>query len=406
MANNTIPENTVILSRPDFNEAVTLTSAKVSDISTLFNKAYVGNANPEEGRALNGSMPDIDNYSTARVPRVKVLCNYTDIATYRLFYEFINNQKYNQFYATYYDEHTNEVVTKAMYSYPSEFAEYHRKGREILGVFGLEVNLVGTLNTLDSYHIVYNDNIDGSGATVVQGDLSYGEAVLLKDNAEFTVAGKTIEEWNDKADGTGRSYPTSSYQIMYNSLNLYAIYSTTTLYTCTFNYQGAVQPASEEDWLPSKLVTFGSPIVVLPEPTYVEDETELYTFAGWTNIPYDKYRDEKDGVGEYKTEFLTDIESGAITLYTTTTNWGIKGDSTLYALWFSVDQTLTYDTTGGDSMDSLVQGYNTLIEEQIYPTRSGYSFSGWYYDNTTFANKFNNVYMPLTSTVYAKWLVL
>jgi len=338
MANNTIPENTVILSRPDFNEAVTLTSAKVSDISTLFNKAYVGNANPEEGRSLNGSMPDIDNYSTARVPRVKVLCNYTDIATYRLFYEFINNQKYNQFYATYYDEHTNEVVTKAMYSYPSEFAEYHRKGREILGVFGLEVNLVGTLNTLDSYQAN----------------------------------------------------------------------------TCTFNYQGATQQVvgtGDENWLASISVTFGSPIGVLPIPTYkientAEEEVTVYTFGGWTNVPYDKYRDEKDGVGEYKTEFLTDIESGAITLYTTTTNWAIKGDSTLYALWFSVDQTLTYDTTGGDSMDSLTQGYNTLIEEQIYPTRSGYSFSGWYYDNTTFANKFNNVYMPLTSTVYAKWLVL
>ena len=405
MANNTIPENTVILSRPDFNEAVTLTSAKVSDISTLFNKAYVGNANPEEGRSLNGSMPDIDNYSTARVPRVKVLCNYTDIATYRLFYEFINNQKYNQFYATYYDEHTNEVVTKAMYSYPSEFAEYHRKGREILGVFGLEVNLVGTLNTLDSYHIVYNSNT-ATSTSVTDGDKSYGESVLLKDNTAFEKTGYYIKEWNTLKNGTGKSYPTESYQIIYTSLNLYAIWTDDAAYTCTFNYQGATQQGGEEDWLASKPVTFSSPIGTLPEPTYVEDGTELYTFGGWTNVPYDKYRDEKDGVGEYKTEFLTDIESGAITLYTTTTNWAIKGDSTLYALWFSVDQTLTYDTTGGDSMDSLTQGYNTLIEEQIYPTRSGYSFSGWYYDNTTFANKFNNVYMPLTSTVYAKWLVL
>jgi len=398
MANNTIPENTVILSRPDFNEAVTLTSAKVSDISTLFNKAYVGNANPEEGRSLNGSMPDIDNYSTARVPRVKVLCNYTDIATYRLFYEFINNQKYNQFYATYYDEHTNEVVTKAMYSYPSEFAEYHRKGREILGVFGLEVNLVGTLNTLDSYHITYNSNT-ATSTSVTDGDKSYGEAVTFRNNTTFEKSEYYIKEWNTIIDGTGKSYPTGSDQIIYTSLNLYAIWTDDAAYTCTFNYQGATQQGgdtNDENWELTKDALFNSNIGTLPEPTYVEDGTELYTFAGWSNFIYDKYRDNDTA---YKTEFLD-----SATIYTTTTNWAIKGDSTLYAVWYAVDQTLSYDTTGGESIASLTQGYNTLIEEPLYPTKSGCSFSGWYYDNTTFANKFNNIYMPLTSTVYAKWV--
>jgi len=67
--------------------------------------------------------------------------------------------------------------------------------------------------------------------------------------------------------------------------------------------------------------------------------------------------------------------------------------------------TITFNTNGGSSIQAksgIASGSTITLPAE--PTRSGYTFSGWYTDNNTFSNAFT-ASTPVTSTmtVYAKW---
>ncbi|NCA68345.1 MAG: hypothetical protein EOM87_09840, partial [Clostridia bacterium] len=70
---------------------------------------------------------------------------------------------------------------------------------------------------------------------------------------------------------------------------------------------------------------------------------------------------------------------------------------------FNRKVTVSYDTVGGTQIDSVIISRGTTVSAPTAPTKSGYSFAGWYTDpqfNTPF--DFTN---PLTGdiTLYAKW---
>lgn len=79
-----------------------------------------------------------------------------------------------------------------------------------------------------------------------------------------------------------------------------------------------------------------------------------YKFVGWFT--------EKDSNGEQVTQDTV-----------------VAGDMIIYARWEKIDDdcTLTYDTNGGDPIDSVTVKRNSIIPLPI-PTRSGYTFLGWY----------------------------
>lgn len=53
-------------------------------------------------------------------------------------------------------------------------------------------------------------------------------------------------------------------------------------------------------------------------------------------------------------------------------------DMTLYAKWCPKQYTLTFDSTGGTSAESIDVPFGTAIGEMPTPTKSGYQFAGWY----------------------------
>ncbi|MBQ1551084.1 MAG: InlB B-repeat-containing protein [Bacilli bacterium] len=64
--------------------------------------------------------------------------------------------------------------------------------------------------------------------------------------------------------------------------------------------------------------------------------------------------------------------------------------------------TLSYDTNGGDLIPSTIQVWE--ITSLPTPTKSGYRFLGWYYDNGTFANAVSvGDYLNDDTIIYAKW---
>lgn len=95
----------------------------------------------------------------------------------------------------------------------------------------------------------------------------------------------------------------------------------------------------------SQTVAIGLTVDAPKEPT-----KEFYTFDGWCTA---------DGK---KVDFP----------YTVTES------VTLYAKWIPYTYTVIYETNGGSPVPSQTVDYDTLINEPIIPTKTGYSFLGWY----------------------------
>ena len=106
-------------------------------------------------------------------------------------------------------------------------------------------------------------------------------------------------------------------------------------------------------------------------PTKPATEQYTYTFTGWTPE-------------------VSEITGDAIytATYTASTN----------------EYTVTYESNGGSTVPSQTVKYNETANKPADPTKSGYTFAGWYTDNEKFTTKyvFNT---PVTKdiTLYAKW---
>ncbi len=141
-------------------------------------------------------------------------------------------------------------------------------------------------------------------------------------------------------------------------------------YKVTFNSQGGSEV---------------SPVTVNAEGLLSEPKgpTKVgYSFGGW-------YKD-----AAYKTawDFLSDK---------------VTADTMLYAKWSINKYTVTFDSKGGSNVPNQSVNYNGFVKAPLTPTRSGYSFGGWYKDATykvlwNFAvNK-----VIANTTLYAKWTVI
>ena len=116
---------------------------------------------------------------------------------------------------------------------------------------------------------------------------------------------------------------------------------------------------------------------------------EGYTFSGWTMVV--------DG-----TSYILPAENAAIPA-------GTLGDITLTGIWLAQDQKITLNANGG----KFEGGSETLTITAEYgssvtlttPTRSGYTFAGWYTDEDC-TTPFTGTTMPLTTTLYAGWTAI
>jgi len=212
--------------------------------------------------------------------------------------------------------------------------------------------------TVNQYIITFSVD-GGSAVTAIEDD--FGASVTAPTNP--TKTGYTFGGW----------YSNSTLQTAYTfttipsgNITVYAKW-TTNQYTITFNVNGgsAISPIEED---------FGSSVTAPTSPTKTG-----YTFSGW-----------------YSDVAFT-------TAYTFTTM--PAEDKTVYAKWTINDYTISFNSNEGTSVTSLNQDFNTAVTAPTSPTRTGYTFGGWYSDSgLTTAYTFTT--MPaLDITLYAKWLV-
>ena len=79
---------------------------------------------------------------------------------------------------------------------------------------------------------------------------------------------------------------------------------------------------------------------------------------------------------------------------------------TVKAQWKINQYTITFDTDGGSEVKSITQDYGTTIAKPTDPTKTGYTFAGWYTDAacTNAWNFGSNMLADHDMTLYARWV--
>jgi uncharacterized repeat protein (TIGR02543 family) len=185
-----------------------------------------------------------------------------------------------------------------------------------------------------------------------------------------TRTGYTFDGWYTKA--TGGTKVTDSTTITANSSHALYAYWTPNTYTVTFNPNGGSVSTT------SKTVTYGSTYGTLPMPT-----REGYVFAGWYTA-----------------------SSGGVTV-TDSTSVATPAAHTLYAHWDEpISYTVTLNPNGGSvSTTAKTVTYGSTYGTLPSPTRTGYTFAGWYTAASGGANvsPTDSVTSSTAHALYAHW---
>ena len=241
----------------------------------------------------------------------------------------------------------------------------------------------------------------------------YGEGVVLPSASDMTKEGHTFGGWYLSSDFNG--YPVTNIESTDRGNKTYYAKWNVNQYTITFDTSGgsAVSSITQD---------YGSTVVKPLDPT-----KEGYTFTGWEpEIPdtmpsSDLTIKAKWSVNKYTITFDSDggsivppitLDYGSVVIAPispTKVGYSFVGwdnpipstmppsDLNIKALWKINKYTITFDTTGGSTIEAITLDYGSSITKPSNPTRSGYTFVGW------------DIEIPSTMPAYdmtikAKWL--
>ena len=261
-----------------------------------------------------------------------------------------------------------------------------------------------------TYYISYNSS-EGQGEMEKQ-EFAYNQTSKLNKN-QFTKEGYTFIGWSTSIDGDVMFNDESEISNLSSKdkdvITLYAKWEIIKLNVKYYDLFGAL--------LKSETVEYGNKSVA-PEDMFIDG----YTFEGWNPslgvIREDTIYKAQYTINEYtiKYNFNTgnnddaqeikyNVESDMITLPTPTRTgytflgWtgsnGLKpqleviihkgsiGDKTYKANWVSNSYKVSLNANGGVvNEDYIMISYNSLYGTIPTPTRVGYTFEGWYYNDT------------------------
>lgn len=215
--------------------------------------------------------------------------------------------------------------------------------------------------TGNSYYIYF----DANGGSITTNSLYVTNGKTYGTLKSATRSGYVFGGWYSKASGGTKILSTSTVDNS-GSCTYYAHWNSL-VYTVTYAANGgSVSPLSTT-------VTKGTTYSDFPTPT-----REGYTFTGW---------------------YTSAGASASIVPYTTTTK-------TLYAHWSGNNYSLIFDGNGGTvSTSSMTVAYGSTYGTLPTPTRSNYTFAGWY---TTAKGGYKRSATSVVNftgslTLYAQW---
>jgi|GEM_PF-3251497 len=235
------------------------------------------------------------------------------------------------------------------------------------------------------YTSLFKVSLNKDGGTGGEDHVYVGIGGVMPPDVAPTRPGYTFDGYYTEQNGGGTQY----YNADMSSAKNWDIGTDTTLYakwianqyTVTFDKQYG--SGGDDD----VLVTFDSEMPSVSAPSKV-----AFSFAGYFSEPYGK------GTKYYN----ADMSSAR--------NWEIEGGMTLYAYWDSNPSgtyTVTFDSQGGSAVASQDVAYNGYASKPINPSRSGFSFGGWYTtSNSNDGTQWNFASSQIShdTILYAKWV--
>ena len=229
---------------------------------------------------------------------------------------------------------------------------------------------VATL-TVNTYTVTYNGNGNTGGSAPIDNNtyLRFAKVTVLGNPNSLVKPHNTFAGWNTQANGSGTTYTTgNTFSMGGSNVTLYTKWKIDS-YTVTFDSNGGSVVSSQS-------VDYNTTTIAPTVPTRTG-----YTFDGWYS------------------------DSGLTTVFNFATT-AITSDITLYAKWTINNYTVTFNSNGGSAVSSQSVIYNMNATAPTAPTRTGYTFDGWYSDSGLTA-VFNFATTAITGdiTLYAKWTI-
>ncbi len=220
------------------------------------------------------------------------------------------------------------------------------------------------------YTVTYNYNNATGGNSTATADFTLGGTALTLPTPTRT--GYAFNGWFEASNLSG-----SALGSTYSPTQTRTIYAkwTANTYTVTYNYDNSTGGNSTA----TADFTVGGSALTLPTPTRTG-----YTFAGWHS---DSAKTVSVGI------------AGA--------SYSPTASLTLYAKWTANVYTVTYNydnATGGNSTATSSFTVDGTAITLPTPTRTGYTFDGWFEASNFSGSALSSTYSPTQSrTIYAKW---
>ena len=211
-------------------------------------------------------------------------------------------------------------------------------------------------------HVVTFDS--NGGSSVQPQNVRVGATATQP--ATPTRTGYTFQGWYTAKNG-GTRYDFD--KAVTGDITLYAHWTVNT-YTLTFDGNGG-KPTET-----SRTVAYGSPYGTMPTATRTG-----YTFEGWYTA-----------------------KSGGSQVYMSTVMGA--SNATVYAHWTANTYTATFDSNGGSAVDAQKVQYGSRISRPADPTRTGYTFQGWYTAKNGGTRYDFDKAVTGDVTLYARWAVI
>ena len=236
----------------------------------------------------------------------------------------------------------------------------------------------GVLYFKTAYNI--SASVNGGHGTVA---ITQGGEFVYQDNTTFQLTatpedGYEIDTWTVSGGtktGTGNTITINAT----NSSNVSVVVKFKgKTYTVTLDQQLGTSETT------SVTATYGAAMPAITKPT-----RNGYTFGGY-------YTATNGGGTQYYNA------NGA-----SSKNWDKTAATTLYAKWTANNYTITYNTNGGNSIAQKTYTIETATFDLPTPTRTGYTFAGWYDNANLTGNKVTQVAKGSTGnkTFYAAWTI-
>ncbi len=308
---------------------------------------------------------------------------------------------------------------------------------------------------VNKYKIKFDGNNATSG-TMKDMSCEYGSSYNLRNNA-FKRKGYTFTGWNTKANGSGKAYANQAEIKNLNSndgvvITLYAQWKANTYYIDYRGYRASSGSMGTVKYQYDKSYTLAankykktgykftgwntksdgtgrkfSDKESIKNLTAVDGNT-LVLYTQWELVQYKIVYGLQGGVNNSTNPTTYNITTSTITLKNPTKKgyyfrgWysesaytnkvtsipkGSTGKKTLYAKWELQNYTINYYANGGTLAGNAPKTYNvtTATFSIPNPTRSGYTFDGWYRNSDFSGGRVNSISTGTVGTInlYAKW---